>query len=241
MKPVRIADQHLARRRPSALANVAGMASTMIGSGLYDASEVGLIVGLMPDKVVRWTTDSAHGKAPVAPTFDRLFSFADLVALTVVAQIRENVSDRHLRHGVGELRKRFGFANPLAVDSVLAELATSGDSFLLRDVGDEFDDIGRGGQGTFREVVELDLKRIDFDDDGGPARWRPIDGVVIDPNIQAGAPCIGGTRIPTAVIASRLTVDEPDDIAFDLDIELAAIEVAAQFERLLADGAGIPA
>lgn len=241
MKRARIADQHLARQRPAALANVAGMTSTMIGSGLYDASEVALIVGLSPDQVVRWTTDSTHGKAPVIPTFDRLFSFADLVALTVIAQIRSNVTDRHLRRGVGELRSRFDVANPLAVSAILGKLATSGDSFLLRDVGDEFDDIGRGGQGTFREVVELDLKRIEFDGGGGPARWRPVDGVVIDPNIQAGAPCIEGTRIPTAIVAARLAVDGPDDIAFDLDIELAAVEVAARFEELLADGAGIPA
>ncbi len=230
-----------ARRWPGPLSNVSDMTSTMIGSGLYDASEVALIVGLMPDQVVRWTTDSAHGDAPVVPTFDRLYSFADLVALTVTGQVRHNVSDRHLRRGVSELRKRFGFDNPLAVDEVLERLATCGDSFLLRRSGDEFDDIGRGGQGTFREVVALDLKRIEFDDRGGPARWRPIDGVVIDPRIQAGAPCVAGTRVPTAVIGSRLVSEAPDDIAFDLGLALAAIDAAAQFEELLASGAGIPA
>lgn len=231
-----------ARRRPGPVSNVADVTSTMIGSGLYDASEVALIVGLMPDQVVRWTTDSAHGAPPVVPTFDRLYSFADLVALTVVRQIRRrDVTDRHLRRGVSELRERFGFDSPLAVVEVLELLATSGDSFLLRQSGDEFDDIGRGGQGTFREVVELDLRRIEFADGGGPARWRPVDGVVIDPNIQAGAPCVEGTRVPTAVIGSRLDTETPSDIAFDLDLELAAIEVAAQFEALLASGAGIPA
>jgi len=90
-------------------------------------------------------------------------------------------------------------------------------------------------------VVELDLKRIEFDDRGGPARWRPIDGVVIDPRIQAGAPCVAGTRVPTAVIGSRLVSEAPDDIAFDLGLALAAIDAAAQFEELLASGAGIPA
>jgi len=217
------------------------MTTTMIGSGLYDAAEVALLVGLAPDQVVRWTTDSAHGAAPVVPTFDRLYSFADLVALTVVGQVRTHVSDRRLRRGVTELRSRFDIVNPLAVDSILAKLATSGNSFLLRDSGDEFDDIGQGGQGTFREVVELDLKRIEFDDRGGPAKWRPADGIIIDPNIQAGAPCLDGTRIPTAMVALRLAVDEPEDIAFDLDIELAAVAIAAQFEEMLADGAGIPA
>ena len=241
MRPERERWPDHARPWPGALSNVAAMTSTMIGSGLYDAAEVALFVGLTPDQVVRWTTDSTHGAAPVTPSFDRLYSFADLVALTVTRQVRHNVSDRHLRRGVSELRARFGFDNPLAVDEVIERLATSGESFLLRQSGNEFDDIGRGGQGTFREVVELDLKRIEFDDRGGPARWRPIDGIVIDPNVQAGAPCVEGTRVPTAVIGSRLLSDAPDDIAFDLDLELAAIEVAAQFEELLARGAGIPA
>lgn len=232
-------DANTARPIVTRSGTVGVMATTMIGSGLYDATEIGVLVGLMPDQVVRWTTKSTLGDAPVQPTFDKLYSFADLVAMSVAKQIRQHVSDRHLRRGVAALRVESGFESPLSAREVITRLATSGDSFLLHVSGNEFDDIGRGGQGTFRDVVEVHLERIDFDTTGGPLRWHPTDGVLIDPAVQAGAPCIAGTRLPTSVVAGRLLIDSADDVAFDLDIGLAAIEAAAEFERLLADGAGI--
>ena len=42
------------------------------------------------------------------------------------------------------------------------------------------------------------------------------------------------------MVAERAAVEHDDDIAFDLDLELAAIEAAVRFEELLAQGAGIP-
>jgi uncharacterized protein (DUF433 family) len=207
----------------------------MIGSGLYDATEVALLVGLTPDQVVRWSTASEHGTAPVHASFDRLFSFADLVAFHVAHQVRHNgVSDRHLRRGVEKLRSMFALENPLASAPIIGRIATSGDSFLAQLVDDDFEDIGRGGQGTFRDVTRIYLRRIEFADSGGPTRWLPADGVSIDPRIQAGAPCIDGTRIPTAVVFARAAAEPTEDIAFDLDIELAAIDAAVRFEEVLA-------
>lgn len=224
------------------MGSVLGVGSTMIGSGLYDATEVALLCGLTPDQVVRWSTPTAHGGAPVSPSFDRLFSFADLVAFTVARQVRENgVSDRHLRNGVAKLRSTQGVDNPLASSAVIGRLATSGDSFLAQLVDDDYEDIGRGGQGTFQDVIRVHLRRIEFDGAGRPTRWSPVDGVSIDPAVQAGAPCVEGTRIPTAVVAARAAVEYDEDVAFDLDLDVAAVEIAVKFEDLLAQGAGIPA
>ena len=217
------------------------MGSTMIGSGLYDATEIALLCGLTPDQVVRWSTTTTHGDAPVRASFDRLFSFADLIAFTVARQVRENgVSDRHLRAGVAKLRGTHGNDNPLASSDVINRIATSGDSFLAQLVDDDYEDIGRGGQGTFQDVIKVHLKRIEFDVTGRPTRWSPFDGVSIDPEIQAGAPCIAGTRIPTAVVAARAADEFDDEVAFDLDLELEAVAIAVRFEELLAEGAGIP-
>lgn len=226
----------------SQFSTVRSMTSTMIGSGLYDASEVAMLVGMPADQVVRWSSSTGHGPAPVPSSFDRLFSFDDLVALTITHRIRLNgISDRHLRTGVEQLRSQSGLSNPLASATVIERLATSGNSFLLHRDGNEFDDIGAGGQGVFESVVRLHLKRIEFEDGGGPARWRPVDGVLIDPKVQAGAPCLEGTRIPTAMVASRSQVEPDDEIAFDLAVELDAIEVAVRFEELLHQGSGLPA
>ena len=223
------------------LSSVAAMATTMIGRGLYDASEVALLCGLAPDQVVRWSVATANGDAPITASFDRLFSFADLVAFAVAQQIRANgVSDRHLRRGVATLRASFGMENPLAVQEVIDRLATSGDSFLARLVDGSYEDIGRGRQGTFQEVIRIHLRRIHFGVSGRPSSWVPVNGVSIDPEVQAGAPCVEGTRIPTAVVSDRAALENLDDIAFDLEIELSAIEAAIKFEELLARGDGLP-
>ena len=43
----------------------ASVMSTMLGIGFYDATEVALLCGLAPDQVLRWTTVTARGDAPL--------------------------------------------------------------------------------------------------------------------------------------------------------------------------------
>ncbi len=216
------------------------MSATMLGQGLYDAAEVGLLMGHHIEWVVRWSTDSSAGPAIVSPSFDRMFSFADLVSFRVALQVRDRgVPDGELRTAVETLRKRTGLGTPLANSQVIRKLATSGRSFLSEVGGGEFDDIGKGGQGVFKQVVEIHLARIDFDATGQPMRWRAAEGVVIDPAIQAGAPCVAGTRIPTATIHDLLVDADPADVALDLGLTIEAIGLADEFEKYLASGAGV--
>lgn len=218
------------------------MAATMLGQGLYDAAEVGWLLGHDPDWVVRWSTSSTAGPAVVAPSFGRMFSFVDLVSFRVGLIIRQqDVSDRHLRQGVETLRVRTGLVQPLASRDVISSLATSGRSFLSDFGTGEFEDIGRGGQQVFQEVIRVHLTHIVFDADGDPERWNPAAGVVIDPAIQAGAPCIAGTRVPTATVATLLRDEEPDDVALDFNVSVDAVRLAEKFEQLLATGVGLAA
>lgn len=185
--------------------------------------------------------------AVVEPTFDPMFSFADLVSFTVAAQIdKRGVSDPHLRRGVEVLRHLHHVSTPLAFGPIVGTLATSGSSFIRRrentpGVAHEWEDIGRGGQGAFRDIVEIDLRRIKFDGDGSPQRWLPVDGVLMDPRIQAGAPCIAGTRIPTNVAAEQAARSGIDDVVFDLDLSVQQVEQALAFEAMLEKGEGLPA
>ena len=218
------------------------MTTTMLGQGLYDAAEVARLLGHDVEWVVRWSTPSSSGPAIVPPTFERWFSFADLVAFRVALLVREqHIGDRQLRRGVQTLRGRVGLMQPLASQEVIAALATSGDSFLWRLPNGEYDDIGQGGQGVFSNVAELYLSNIAFDAEGNPTRWRPADGVVIDPAIQAGAPCVAGTRIPTATIADLLAGEFPEDIAADFDLSVEAVLLAEKFEQMLSAGLGLAA
>jgi len=213
----------------------------MLGRGLYDAAEAARLLGHDPQWVVRWSTRSRSGDPVIAPSFGRMFSFEDLVALRVAMLVRdEGVSDPHLRRGVQTLRTLTGLDRPLASRKVIDSLAISGRAFLSDWTG-KFEDIGQGGQGVFDEIVRIHLSRVVFDDHGEPDRWIPWDGVVIDPAIQAGAPCIAGTRVPTATVAELADESDLDDLALDFAVSTDAIRAAVEFERSLSRGVGLAA
>lgn len=213
----------------------------MLGRGLYDAGEAARLLGHDPEWVVRWSTGSRSGPPVVVPSFGRLFSFEDLVGLRVAMLVRDKgVSDAHLRRGVEMLRELVGLQRPLASRPVIESLAVSGRSFLSDWTG-KLEDIGQGGQGVFDEIVRINLSRVVFDDHGEPDRWIPWDGVVIDPAIQAGAPCIAGTRVLTATVAQLAEEGDLDDLALDFAVSTDAIRAAVEFERSLSLGAGLAA
>ena len=198
-----------------------------------------LLLGRGPGQIARWAGPAGRLSAVVSPSFERAFSFADLVSLRVAAQLREaNVSDHDLRRGVAALRAHFGSERPLADQAILGRLATSGRSFLV-DLGDGWVDIGHGGQGVFQSVVRLYLQRLQFNDAGQPNLWRPAHRVALDPRIQAGAPCIEGTRVPTATIADLLQSEDAKDIALDFDLSVEDVFAAAAFEESLERGVAL--
>ena len=63
----------------------------------------------------------------------------------------------------------------------------------------------------------------------------------MDPRIQAGAPCVTGTRIPTRTVVELLDGADPEDVALDLDISVEAVLAAERFQDMLGAGAGLPA
>ncbi len=218
---------------------IAVMSATMLNQGVYDLAEAALLLGRGPGQIARWAGPAGRLSAVVSPSFERAFSFADLVSLRVAAQLREaNVSDHDLRRGVAALRAHFGSERPLADKAILGRLATSGRSFLV-DLGDGWVDIGHGGQGVFQSVVRLYLQRLQFNDAGQPNLWRPAHHVALDPRIQAGAPCIEGTRVPTATIADLLQSEDAKDIALDFDLSVEDVFAAAAFEESLERGVAL--
>ena len=93
--------------------------------------------------------------------------------------------------------------------------------------------------GAFKEIVRIYLQKITYDDLGIARLWKPAPYVVLDPRIQAGTPCIEGTRIPTETIASMSEVDPPELVAQDLDLTVEQVLAAGKFEAALLEGRGI--
>jgi uncharacterized protein (DUF433 family) len=70
------------------------------------------------------------------------------------------------------------------------------------------------------------------------SKWRPAPGVLIDPRVQFGAPCIEGTRIQTEVIGSlHLAGDSAEALAELYGRPLKDIEAAIAWEQRLAAAA----
>jgi uncharacterized protein (DUF433 family) len=218
------------------------MESRFVGSGVYDAAEVGHLLAVPVECVVRWSAPDRRGRpAIVAPSFGRAFSFADLVSLGVVSELwKRHVADTDMRQGVHFLTSRTRYEKPLAHRDIVDHLATSGTAWLA-DLDGGWYDIGKGGQGAFKEIVRLWLKRVSYDEGGLAQLWRPAPLVVLNPRVQAGKPCVEGTRVPTETIVAMLEADPPEVVAEDLDLTMQQVEAAAEFEAGLLTGRGIAA
>ncbi|MDF1596282.1 MAG: DUF433 domain-containing protein [Acidimicrobiia bacterium] len=202
----------------------ADMADRLLGRGIYDLVETARLVRRDPDTIARWI----RGKQPLYPVADtRFLSFLDVVSLLVVSELVERkVPKREIRAGADYLATKLKTSYPFAHE----KLATAGAAFFGK-VGD-WVDVGKGGQGAFELVVRDLLRPIEYGSDQLAAVWRPRSGVWVNPAVQAGAPCIDGTRVPTRVIAELAEAEEDlEDIAEDLHLGVSEVEAALEYER----------
>ncbi|GGI07902.1 DUF433 domain-containing protein [Egicoccus halophilus] len=206
-----------------------------LNRGMYDLVEVAHLLGVDPDRVVRWSTPTRSRAAIVPPALDPLFTFHDLISLLVVAKLVERqVSNEQLADGVATLSAELGTDRPLAREELRDNIATMGRAFFARLRG-EWVDVGRGGQRAFPEVVLPALKQVEYGDDHFAAIWRPRKGVWLNPRVQAGSACIDGTRVPTEVLARAVALGEsPEDVADNYELDVATVLTAAAYEHQLA-------
>lgn len=197
-----------------------------LNRGIYDVAEVATLIHQPRARIERWVsqdTPTIHG----APEFDGFFSFLDLISLLAVAELESRgVSETHIAAGraylVEALRTPWPFAHK--------RLATVGRQFFAElEDGSEWVDVGLGGQGAFEQLISNELRLIEYGDDELATRWHPTDHVVIDPAIQAGSPCLAGSRVSTALIwdlhQGGASLDEiADDYQLDHEQVVAAID-----------------
>jgi uncharacterized protein (DUF433 family) len=205
---------------------VAGVSrpSGLLGKGVYDVVDVAKILRRDPYTVARWT----QGEDPLYHLPDSpLFCFLDVISLYVISELRRNhVSFEKIRRGSEYLNKKLDTPYPFAHQ----RLGTAGQAFFAE--MEEWIDVGKYGQRAFQAMVQEALQPIKYGLGGLAAVWRPVSGVWINPLVQAGAPCIDGTRVPTQVVAAlRAAGESPADIAEDLALDVSQINVAIEYEE----------
>ena len=215
---------------------------SMVFEGIYDvpeaarilkaAQEAHIVYELSSLKLIRWirmgiagpNLTETHGR-------DLLIAFKDLVSLRIVAALRAaGVSFARVRTAEQNLRELTGHPRPFATES------------LWTDTSDVFADFrgmllaaSRSGQLAMRLMERhlIPVHGLSFTD-GAASSWTPARFVVMRPDIQFGAPCISGTRIPTrALWNSWRGGDSKELLSASYDLPLEEVQAAISWEERL--------
>ena len=154
------------------------------------------------------------------------------------------------------IRRGLGWDEPVRVSSrdrvvTFADLVRLRMIALLRSRGIAFKDIlaadelfaaSRQGQLAFEEFMGAFLTPashgLTFTTDGTPALWQPWPTVLIDPEIQFGAPCIAGTRVETRSLWSlNQAGDSVDLLAEAFHLRKEHVRDAIEWEQRLFEAA----
>ena len=160
-------------------------------------------------------------------------TFEDLISMRAVAVLRSagarwtdiKKADRWLRETTGAKR-------PFA-----SEYLWTGQEHALADLPPRAisdDENGRTAFDALRQRI-IPAHGLTFNEDTGMAwTWTPAKGVKLHPQIQFGAPCIPGTRIPTSAIYGMVNGgDPPGFVARSYDISMESLEAALDWESRL--------
>ncbi len=205
--------------------------SSYLGRGIYDVVEVARLIKRTRRRVEGWTRVGAD-KAPLLPgELDGIFSFWDLLSLRVIGELVERgVPRSEIARGAEYLAAELGTHRPFAHKG----LATVGRGFFASIKG--WEDVGRGGQQAFQIVVKPLLEPITFNDSGMATIWRPHICVWVNPEVQAGAPCVDGTRIPTGTLADlQGTGLGIEDLSDDYQLSPEQVQAAIAYETSLTE------
>jgi uncharacterized protein (DUF433 family) len=217
-----------------------------IGKGIYGFREAAAFTGLKLSRVREWFRQDENRKRPfLAGDYERVgdnraISFLDLIDVFVAGQLRDHgVTLQTLRKVYTRMSVDLGTPHPFS----RAELLSNGKSVFTRNI----DDAGKEElievltrQRVFPEILKPFLQKVDYDQVTSLAvRWRIADGVIIDPEISFGRPCLQIKPIATAVLyaAYRANRDDRDAVARFFKISPTAVDAAVKFELNLATAA----
>jgi uncharacterized protein (DUF433 family) len=187
---------------------------------------------LSASTVARWAklTSAMPEHRPRRPDY----SFADLVSLLVVRNlVWLGLRPHSIRDAEEHLRARYGHEHPF----LSVRLKTDGvDVFYdaLPSFGDQLTAANLGGQEVLRPAITRALKGVAYER-GMATAWSPANGVVLDPTIQFGAPCIAETGITTSQMAALTHFQDvgPKELAQTYRLEEQDVRRALNFERKL--------
>lgn len=205
----------------------------LLGRGIYDVAEIARLVRRPTREIAGWARGTER-QSLLRPRAGTMFSFYDLMTAQVTAQLRRrDVPLSKIKDSREYLAKEYATDWPFAHAEALAKLASAGTDVYEQREGDIID-AAKGGQLAFALIVGPLLRSIEFDAAEMAVLWRPRERVLIAPTVQAGAPCVDGTRVTTQVLRDLAASGEDTAVlADDFGLSLADVEAALAYEHEL--------
>ena len=157
-------------------------------------------------------------------------TFLDLISLRMIALFRAHkVKSREIRLAHHELQKARGWSHPFAMEPIWI----SGLHIYIRDNEIPIA-ITKHWQAAldFAGLYVGPMHRLVFGEDQYPMAWEPKEGIVLDPRVSFGEPCLKGTRIATQVLWALVEAgDPPERVAQAYQVSLPQVEAAVAWEN----------
>ncbi len=214
------------------------------GSGIYEVPEAARYIkassagnalyAVKSHNLYRWLRRGVvAGTKSQGVTRDVFLSFEDLISMRVIVVLRNaGVSWSSIDQAQRWLREKTGMQWPFATEVLWTgqgEIFTAWSAGLVA--------TGRHGQIALSLLQEhlLPIKDMTFSKTSQVAiSWEPLHGIVLEPQIQFGAPCIKGTRIPTRTLFGMVEAgDSKEWVAKAFGISQEAVQAACDWETRL--------
>ncbi len=173
-----------------------------IGKGIYTITDLALILKMPKSRVRYWVNIYLRGDLPKITKFRYNFNPSQGIFMTFNSLLELYVFERLRQKGHSKkkiLQSYEAIANfyKTRYPFTLKNIITAGNLILLDHEGDIIN-ADKTFQLNLKEILLPYIEKIEFDNEGKAKRFFPIGknkSVVIDPQIQFGAPTIAGTRI----------------------------------------------
>ena len=194
---------------------------------------------LSPQQITGWAKKGfARIESDDVFSQHRYIRFPDLITMRMVAILRSHgISLAKTTDAYEFLADALSTTHPFVDRTLWVD-----DTEVAGDIYAEVDHIlvtaTRHGQLPFSQLLTrkiVETANLKFDEENLTTAWSPQDGVVIDPLIHSGAPCIKGTRIATRFLYNMYEAGEhAEEIADWYEIDLGQVESAIKWEKRLA-------
>jgi len=212
--------------------------------GIYDVPEAArylkaaaygdVIYSVSSAKLIRWIRRGVVSPELVGVSgTELLIAFEDLISMRVIAALRgSGVSWAEIRTTERWLRNRTGAKRPFALEDLW-----TGQGQIYVDWTRRLLSASRGGQMAFdllRKYLTPVHGLVFSETTGAATSWEPVAGIMLEPQVQFGSPCLKGTRIPTRTVAGMVEAGDPIDwVAEAYGLSLGDVKAACGWEASL--------